>query len=123
LKTDFNVGLHIFIGIEEMFPKQSFSNANNGGANAARTPDAPREDKQVEVAYEQHDGAEVVALRYMTWTDGLGWCCQKTIRVEEHQLDELHRALTVARHRARRKAADAGATQTPAQVIQFPSLA
>lgn len=106
-----------------MFPKQSISDANNGGASAARTLDAAREDKKVEVAYEQHEGAEVVALRYMTWTDGLGWCCQKTIRVEEAQLDELHRALTVARHRARRRAADSGATQTPAQVIQFPSLA
>jgi hypothetical protein len=123
LKTDFNIGLHNSKGIEEMFPKQSFSEVNNGGANAARTFDAAREVKKVEVAYEQHEGAEVLALRYMTWTDGLGWCCQKTIRVEEEQLDELHRALTVARHRARRKAADAGTPQTPAQVIQFPSLA
>ena len=106
-----------------MFPKQSFSNVSNGGANAARTIDDAREDRKVEVAYEQHEGSEVVALRYMTWTDGLGWCCQKTIRVEEAQLDELHRALTLARHRARRKAADAGETHTPAQVIQFPSLA
>jgi hypothetical protein len=105
-----------------MFPKQSFSEVNNGGA-AARNSDAAREDRKVEVIYEQHDGAEVVALRYMTWTDGLGWCCQKTIRVEESQLDELHRALTAARHRARRKAADVGTPQTPAQVIQFPSLA
>lgn len=123
MKTDFNIGLHILIGIEEMFPKQSFSDLNNGGASAARVLDDAREDKKVEVAYEQHEGAEVVALRYMTWTDGLGWCCQKTIRVEENQLDELHRALTVARHRARRKAADAGAAHTPTQVIQFPSIA
>lgn len=106
-----------------MFPKQSFSEVNTGGASAARTLDDAREDRKVEVSYEQHEGAEVLALRYMTWTDGLGWCCQKTIRVEEDQLDELHRALTVARHRARRKAADAGAPHTPAQVIQLPSLA
>lgn len=106
-----------------MFPKQSLSEMNGGGANAARTSDDAREDRKVEVAYEQHEGSEVLALRYMTWTDGLGWCCQKTIRVEEDQLDELHRALTVARHRARRKAADEGATHTPARVIQLPSLA
>jgi len=87
-----------------MFPKQSFSEVN-GGASAARTFDDARDDRKVEVSYEQHEGAEVLALRYMTWTDGLGWCCQKTIRVEEDQLDELHRALTVARHRARRRAA------------------
>jgi hypothetical protein len=101
-----------------MFPKQSFSDVS-----AARAQEAAREDKRVEVAYEQGGGAEVVALRYMTWTDGLGWCCQKTIRVEPDQLDELHRALTVARHRARRKAAEAGGVTTPAQVIQLPSLA
>jgi hypothetical protein len=79
-------------------------------------------DKKIEVSFEQGEGAQV-ALRYMTWTDGLGWCCQKTIRVEQEQLDELHRALTVARHRARRKAAEDGATHTPAKVIQLPSLA
>ena len=101
-----------------MFPMQSFSDSD-----AARTQEAAREDRKVEVAFEQHEGAEVLALRYMTWTDGLGWCCQKTIRVEQDQLDELHRALTVARHRAKRRAAEAGAPQTPAQVIQFPSLA
>ena len=106
-----------------MFPKQSFSEVSGGGANAARTSDDAREDSKIEVAYEQREGAEVLALRYMTWTDGLGWYCQKTIRVGEDQLDELHRALTVARHRARRKAAEAGTPQTPAQVIQLPSLA
>jgi hypothetical protein len=106
-----------------MFPKQSFSDVNMGGANAARTHEDALEDRKVEVSYERLGDAEVVVLRQMTWTDGLGWCCQKTIRVEEEQLDELHRAVTVARHRARRKAADAGTPQTPAQVIQFPSLA
>jgi hypothetical protein len=106
-----------------MFPKQSFSDVNMGGANAARTQEDAREDRKVEVSYERLGDAEVVVLRHMTWTDGLGWCCQKTIRVEEDQLDELQRALTVARHRARRRAAESGATQTPAQVIQLPSLA
>jgi hypothetical protein len=106
-----------------MFPKQSFSDANTGGAGAARVQESAGEGRKIEVVYERLGDAEVVALRHMTWTDGLGWCCQKTIRVEQDQLDELHRALTVARHRARRKAADAGAPQTPAQVIQLPSLA
>jgi hypothetical protein len=106
-----------------MFPKQSFSDANTGGASAARVQESAGEDRKIDVAYERLGDAEVVALRYMTWTDGLGWCCQKTIRVQQDELDELHRALTVARHRARRKAADAGAPQTSAQVIQLPSLA
>ena len=100
-----------------MFPKESRTGAKRVAAQAGA------ESKKVDVAFEQHDGVEVVALRYMTWTDGLGWCCQKTIRVEQEQLDELHRALTVARHRSRRKAADAGEAHAPAQVIQLPPLA
>ena len=106
-----------------MFPKKSLADMNTSGANAARAHADALENRKGEVSFEQVGDAEVVALRYMTWTEGLGWCCQKTIRVEEDQLDELHRALTVARHRARRRAAEAGAPQTPAQVIQLPSLA
>ena len=79
-----------------------------------------RPEQKVEVVFEP-DG-ERVALRYLTWTDGLGWCCQKTIRVEAEQLDELHRAITVARHRLNRRRAEAGETHRPAQVIQLPSL-
>lgn len=105
-----------------MFPKQSFD-LKTSRADAPRSNEDARIESKVEVSFEQHEGEEVVALRYMTWTDGLGWCCQKTIRVEEEQLDELHRALTVARHRVRRRAAEAGAPQKPAQVIQLPSLA
>ncbi|HWS54744.1 MAG TPA: hypothetical protein VN228_11485 [Pyrinomonadaceae bacterium] len=79
-----------------------------------------RPEQKVEVVFEP--GEERVALRYSTWTEGLGWCCQKTIRVEADQLDELHRAITVARHRISRRRADAGETPKPAQVIQLPPL-
>jgi hypothetical protein len=90
---------------------------------AGQAAEPSRKQQKVEVTFEQHEGAECVALRYLTWTEGLGWCCQKTIRVEEGQLDELHRALTVARHRFRRQRAADGEAQAPAQVIQLPSLA
>ena len=90
---------------------------------AVLSPERAGKQQKVEVTFEQQEGGACVALRYLTWTDGLGWCCQKTIRVEEEQLDELHRAITVARHRARRQRAETGEPATPAQVIQFPSLA
>lgn len=91
--------------------------------SAAAQPLRPAcENRKVEVAFEQRDGVECVALRYLTWTEGLGWCCQKTIRVDGEQLDELQRAVTVARHRYRRRRAEAGEAQAPAQVIQLPSL-
>jgi hypothetical protein len=92
------------------------------GTAAERAPEPAGRQQKVELTFEQHDDGEQVALRYLTWTEGLGWCCQKTIRVEAEQLDELQRALTAARHRLKRKRAEAGEAQAPAQVIQFPSL-
>ena len=95
----------------------------SGSSTAAGRPlEAAGAKQKVEVSFEQRDGGECVALRYMTWTEGLGWCCQKTIRVEGEQLDDLHRAITVARQRYRRQRAEAGEAQAPAQVIQLPSL-
>lgn len=80
------------------------------------------QNQKVEVVVENRDGIDCVALKYLTWTEGLGWCCQKTIRVESQQLDDLHRAITVARHRVIRRRAEAGDVSQPAQVIQLPSL-
>lgn len=81
-----------------------------------------REEQRVEVVFESSADAERVALKYSTWVEGLGWCVQKTIRVDGDQLDELQRALTVARHRIRRRRAESGQAARPAQVIQLPAL-
>jgi hypothetical protein len=62
-------------------------------------------------------------MQYSTWTDGLGWCSQKTIRLGIEHLDDLHRALTVARHRVNRKRAATGQATETAKVIQLPTLA
>jgi hypothetical protein len=72
---------------------------------------------------ESHEGVERVVLRYATWTEGLGWCSQKTIQLDGDQLDDLHRALTVARHRRNLHRAERGHQAQPAQVIQLPTLA
>ncbi len=101
-----------------MFAQELFPSMQSLGA--AAEPSSTQQ--KVEVTFEQAEGGGGVALRYLTWTEGLGWCCQKTIRVEADQLDELHRAITVARHRVRRQRAEAGEPQAAAQVIQLPSL-
>ena len=104
-----------------MFPQELFPGMESRSTNVAgRSLEPARQRQKVEVSLEGQEGG--VALKYLTWTDGLGWCCQKTIRVEEGQLDELHRALTVARHRLRRQRTEAGEPATPAQVIRLPSL-
>ena len=92
-------------------------------AAADRPLEAAGTGQKVEVTFEQQEGGgECVALRYLTWTEGLGWCCQKTIRVGGEQLDELHRAVTVARHRYLRQRAEVGGPSAPARVIQRPAL-
>jgi hypothetical protein len=84
---------------------------------------SPCEDERIEVVLEDQAGVARVVLRHSTWTEGLGWCGQKTIRLDSDQLDDLHRSLTVARHRLNRQRADAGQFKEPAQVIQLPTLA
>jgi len=106
-----------------MFFRQAHtSNMQQQNSAAEQTDARTGPESKVEVVFEQHEGAEVVSLKYLTWTDGLGWCCQKTINVDESQLDELHRAITVARHRAGRRRAESGLPARTAQVIQLPTL-
>ena len=92
--------------------------------NATLQPQqSPCEDRKVEVSIASGDDGEHAVLRYSTWTEGLGWCSQKTIRLDGEQLDDIHRALTVARHRIKRHRAEAGETSEPGKVIQMPTLA
>ncbi|HEX8633110.1 MAG TPA: hypothetical protein VF703_03050 [Pyrinomonadaceae bacterium] len=88
---------------------------------AAHVLPSAREDQQVEVMLEE--GTGVVALRLSTWTDGLGWCTQKTIRLDGEQLDDLHHAISVARHRLNRRRVEDGQFTPAAQVIRLPSVA
>jgi hypothetical protein len=80
-------------------------------------------DQQVEVVLEERDGQQRVALRLSTWTEGLGWCTQKTIRLDGEQLDDLHHAISVARHRLNRQRVEDGQFRPSAQVIQLPTVA
>lgn len=84
---------------------------------------ARNEDQQIEVVIEQCEGRSVVALKYSTWTDGLGWCAQKTLKLDGDQLNDLHHALAVARHRVNCQSAEAGHELRPAKVIQLPKVA
>ncbi len=93
---------------------------NNAAVHILRSA---RDNQKVEVFIEPHEGEERVAIRYSTWVEDLGWCCQKTIRLDADQLDDLQRAVTVARHRLNRQRADAGQTQQTAQVIKLPNIA
>ena len=88
-------------------------------STAAHLLQPARPGQKVELVFEED---ERLALRYSTWTEGLGWCCQKTIRIDGEQLEDLHRAITVARHRLGRRRRDGDQAAKPAQVIQMPAL-
>ena len=89
----------------------------------AACPPSGREDQQVEVVIEERDGQQCVALRLSTWTENLGWCCQKTIRLDGEQIDDLHHAISVARYRLNRQRVADGQFSPSAQVIQLPIVA
>lgn len=89
----------------------------------AHTLNSTRAEQKLEIVTQARDGEDSLALRLSTWTDGLGWCAQKTIELEPAQLDELHLALTVARRRLAAKRAEADRPSAPAKVIQLPTIA
>ena len=96
----------------------------SGHSATVQLLESPTDDQRIEVYLEQTpEGTERVILRSSTWTEGLGWCGQKTIQLDAEQLDDLHRALTVARHRVKLGRAERGQTIESAQVIQLPALA
>lgn len=97
--------------------------SSNRAAAAPHILPSGGEDQQVEVVIEERDGQQGVALRLSTWTEGLGWCCQKTIRLDGEQLDDLHHAISVARHRLNRQRVEDGQFRPSAQVIQLPAIA
>ncbi len=94
----------------------------NSSNRAARIIPSGREEQQVEIIIEDRAGASGIALRLSTWTEGLGWCCQKTIRLDPEQLDDLHHAISVARHRLNRQRVEDGQFRPAAQVIQLPTI-
>ena len=95
---------------------------NSSNRAAAYIIASGREEQQVEVIIEDCEGASGVALRLSTWTEGLGWCCQKTIRLDGEQLDDLHHAISVARRRLNRQRVEDGLFRPAAQLIQLPAI-
>ena len=72
------------------------------------------DDRKLEVSVK--DGVTVVRL--LSWVDGLGWSCQKTLDLDQSLLDELHRSLSAARRRVR----ESHQGENNGNVIDFPVL-
>jgi hypothetical protein len=67
-------------------------------------------------------GDEAV-IRLSSWVDGLGWCTQKTIALDETMLDELHRVVTAARLKIKRSRASDEETSEAQKILKFPEFA
>lgn len=88
-----------------------------------QTLDSSDENQKIEVLLDTQDGEGIVALKYSTWTDGIGWCVQKTIKLESNLLEDLHHSLTIARMKINRQKVEAGKDIESAKVIQLPRIA
>ncbi len=75
------------------------------------------QDKKIEVSLESGEAV----LQLSTWTEDLGWCCQKTMRLEADMLDDLHRVITAARYKLNQEKSDKSEFAT-AKVLEFPSV-
>lgn len=71
----------------------------------------------------QLDSENQVLLRLSTWAEGLGWCQQKTLSFDADVLDDLQRALIVARNKINRQRADSGEEIQSAKIIRMPFAA
>jgi hypothetical protein len=67
------------------------------------------------------DGGQTV-IKLSTWTDGLGWCTQKTMSLEPAMLDEMHRVIAAARSKVRKQRVETGEAVAPAKVLTFPNF-
>jgi hypothetical protein len=76
------------------------------------------DDKKIEVSLENNEAV----LKLSTWTEDLGWCCQKTMRIEAQMLDDLQRAITAARYKLNQQKADRNEFSI-GKILEFPVIA
>ena len=72
------------------------------------------DEKKLEVSLVENQAI----IRLSTWTEDLGWCCQKTLSLDAEMLDDLHRVIASARYKLKGQKAD-DVTKT-ANVLEFP---
>ncbi len=74
-------------------------------------------DKKLEVSL--NDNQAVIKLS--TWTEDLGWCCQKTLSLDAEMLDDLHRVIASARYKLRSNGASPESGDG-SNILKFPSF-
>ncbi len=79
------------------------------------------DDKKIDMSIDNGETKIILS----TWTDGLGWCTQKTMALDAGLLIELHRLVSAAKVRVAMESAssDAEDNEDTAKILQFPRFA
>ena len=76
------------------------------------------DEKKLEVSLEDNQAI----IKLSTWTDDLGWCCQKTLSLDAEMLDDLHRVIAAARYKIKGQEVESSIENTRTKVLKFPSI-
>lgn len=76
------------------------------------------DEKKLEVSL--NDDQAIIKLS--TWTEDLGWCCQKTLSLDVEMLDDLHRVIASARYKLKSKKVAASESNGTTNILQFPNF-
>ena len=89
-----------------------------GNNTATKLLPVVTDEKKIDVSIENGEAV----LKLSTWTENLGWTCQKTMRLEAEMLDELHRAISAARYHLNSLQAESVETAAKGNVLEFPVI-
>lgn len=85
-------------------------------SKAFRFAPAETGEKRLELGFE----GDQTVIRLSSWVEGLGWCGEKTMRIDPEMLDEVHRMLGAARVRLRQQKLSGEEAASPSKVLNFP---
>lgn len=79
------------------------------------------DDKKVDIVLSE----EEAMIKLSTWTESLGWTCQKTMRLDASMLDELHHVIAAARYKFKKQISKDSREGhlNNSNVIEFPGSA
>ena len=76
------------------------------------------DEKKLEVSLQDNQAI----IKLSTWTEGLGWCCQKTLSLDAAMLDDLHRVIASARYKIKSKSVETDEPNKSSNVLRFPNF-
>lgn len=76
------------------------------------------DEKKIEVSLKD----DQAIIKFSTWSEDLGWCGQKTMKIDADMLDDLHRVIASARYKLNSKDKENGKEVRQVNVLRFPNF-